>query len=123
MAQINSEVKALFVNDVQVPLVDGTFTAMMGGEEVTSVMGSGRRLGGSGANVAGGCSFEVAYTKGFDPRATLDVRDAKIRVVFNRGAEWMMTGADRSGTPPEFSTPEGRISVSYEGDPWLISKH
>lgn len=122
MAQINSEVKALFVNEVQVPIVDGTFNFNMGGEERTSVMGSGRRLGSSGANMPGSCSFEVAYTKNFNPRATLDVTNAKIRVVWNRGAEWLLTGADCQ-TPIEGAAPEGRLSVSYEGDPWLITKN
>jgi hypothetical protein len=121
MARINSEIKAAFVNDVQVPIVDGSFNSNLGGSERTSVMGSGRRLGSSEANQPGSCSFEVAYTKGFNLRGTLDVVEAKVRIVWNSGAEWLLTSADLS-TPLEASAPEGRVSVSYEGDPWLVTK-
>jgi hypothetical protein len=120
MAQINSEVKAIFLNDIQLPIVDGTFTSNLGGKERTSVMGSGRRLGSTAQNMAGTCGFDIVYTKDLD-LTTLDVEDAKLRVVWDRGNEWLMTGADLA-SPPEVAAPEGRVTLSFEGDPWLLSK-
>lgn len=118
MAQLNSEVKALFVNGVPVPIKDQTFNANMGGFTRTPVMGGGgRKLGATRQGVAGECSFTLAYQKGFDIRATLDVEEAQIRVVFDRGDEWLMTNADLQD-PAALSAGEGDIEVTFNGDPW-----
>ncbi len=121
MAQINSEVKAIFLNEIPLPIVDGTFTSNFGGKERTSVMGAGRRLGSTNQNMPGSCGFDIAYNRDFKLRATLDVEDAKLRVVWDRGNEWLLTGADLA-SPLEGAAPEGRITVNYEGDPWLETK-
>lgn len=121
MAQINSEIKKIFINDVQLPLVDGTANFNMGGQERTSVMGSGVRLGSTTANVPGSLALDATYVKNFDIRGIMDVENARIRVIWDRGAQWLMTGADLS-TPLEVSAPEGRISANYEGNPWLVTK-
>lgn len=115
---LNSEITAALVNGVKVAIIDGSFSAAMGGQDITSLMGSGRRLGGTAANVPGSCSFEVAYAKGFPIRDTLDIRGGQIEVRWDGGSIWLMTGADLT-TPVEGSAPEGRLSVSYEGNAWL----
>lgn len=121
MSQINSEVKAVFINGNPVPIKDGTWSAVMGGFTRTSVMGGQRRLGSSNAAAPGSCSFTVAYLKGTNIRGSYDVENAQIRVVFDRGDEWLMTGADLT-EPIPVSAPEGDIELSYEGNAWEQTK-
>ncbi len=118
MAVLNGEIIAILVNGIKVGILDATYDAAMGGQDVTSMMGSGVRLGGVGVNVPGSCSFEVAYPKGFPIRATLDIRNGQIEARWDGGSIWLMTGADLT-TPVGASAPEGRLTVSYEGNPWL----
>ncbi len=118
--KLNGEVKAIMVNSVKLPVVDSSFDSGRGGKERTSVMGSGVRLGSTGQNVPGSCSFEVAYPKDFDIES-LNIEDGQIRIVWDQKNEWLMTGADLM-TPVGASAPEGRLSVTYEGDPWKTTK-
>jgi len=118
---INSEVVGLLINGTAVPIIDGTFNWNLGGKERTSVMGAGRRLGSTNANMAGSCSFSVAYNTGTDIATTYDVENAQIRVVWDRGNEWLMKRADLT-SPPAGSAPDGQIELSYEGDPWIQTK-
>lgn len=121
MAQLNSEVKALFINNVPVPIKDGTFNANFGGFTRTPVMGAGRKLGSTRQAMAGECSFTCAFQAGFNVRSTLDIEGGQIRVVFDRGDEMLMTNADLQD-PAALSAPEGDIEVTYNGDPWEQTK-
>ena len=118
--QLNSEIKTITVNTVKVPVIDSSFDSSRGGKERTSVMGSGVRLGSTGQNVPGSCSFELAYPRDFD-LDSLDIEDGQIRIIWDRKNEWLMTGADLM-TPIGASAPEGRLTVSFEGDPWKTTK-
>ena len=121
MAQLNSEPQGVFINGVQVPVKDGSFTASLGGFTRTSQTGSGRRLGSTRQVAVGTCGFTVTYPRGTKIRDTYDVEDAQIRVVFDRGDEWLMTGADLA-EPVDFSAGEGDLTLAYEGDPWEQTK-
>jgi hypothetical protein len=121
MSRINSEVKALFVNGVKLPIVDGSFTWNRGGKTREAVLGSNQVLGPAETNAAGTCSFDVAYVAGSDPTDYDNLIDAQIRVVWDIGAEWLLKRAF-SNEGASGTAGSGTYSLSYTGDPWLLSK-
>lgn len=120
MSQLNSEVKALFVNNVQVPLKDGTFQWSRGGYQRDPVMGSGQKLGSTRAFQAGTCQFTIVYKRGTDLSA-FDIENGQIRVQWDRGDEWVMTNADLQ-TPISGSAGDGDIELEFNGNPWKQTK-
>ena len=94
MAQLNSEIRALFINGVAIPVKDGTFKWDLGGDERSSVNGTGRRLGSTSAFVPGSCGFTGVYRKGDNIRVMYDVTDAQIRIITNQGEQWVLDSAD-----------------------------
>jgi len=119
--KINSEVQALFINGIKIPVVDGSFTWNRGGKTREAVMGSGGVIGAAEANAAGTCSFDVAYVAGSDPTEFDSQTDAQIRVVWDIGAQWLLKGAF-SNEGASGTAGAGTYSLAYTGDPWLLSK-
>ena len=122
MAQINSEVRAIFINGGEkVPVVDGSFTWNRGGKSREAVLGSGGVLGQAETNMPGECSFDLAYITGMDPSDYDTITNAQIRVVFDFGAEWLLKRAFAT-EPSNGTAGTGVISLAFQGDPWLITK-
>jgi hypothetical protein len=121
MPQINSEVKALKINGVKVPIVDGSFNWNRGGKTREAVLGSGQVLGPAEANAPGTCSFDLAYIAGSDPTAYDNLTNAQISVTWDIGAVWLLTRAF-STEPSSGTAGSGTYTLSFTGDPWKLQK-
>lgn len=121
---INSEVIQVKVNGVQVPVVDGSFNFALGGKERTAVMGTGRLLGYTEANVPAECSFDVANESGVDP-TDLDAPSGgptdQVSITWDQGAQWLLTRV-ASVTPTSGTAGSGVRTVSYQGHRWEAVK-
>jgi hypothetical protein len=114
--QFNSEVKAVYLNGTQVPIVDGTFNWDGGGFTREAKMGGGRVLGHTEAAMAGSCTFSVAFVKGTS-LSTYDFKGGQIRVVWNTGDQMVMKNAASVETI-KGAAPDGNLDLSYSGEPW-----
>lgn len=119
---INSEVRSIFVNEEKRPIVDGSFNWTHGGKERAEVMGSGGLLGNTEQNVPGTCTWDEAYIAGSDPFVVDDLNGLdsdQIRVVWDNGAEWLLTKAF-SNTSATGTAGSGTYTVAATGNPWQV---
>lgn len=116
-----SDVKALFVNGVQVLVKQGTFTANFGGFTNTPVLANLGVAGASQQAVEATCEFTAAVEAGVDIDAVFNIRGGQIRVVYDNGAEWLMKGATLRD-PPSLSGGSGDVAVTYFGKKWKQTK-
>ena len=116
-----SDVKALFVNGVQVRVKSGTFTANIGGFTHTPVLGNQTMLGSSEQPIEATCDFTAAVPAGQDIDTVYSIRNKQIRVVFDTNDEWLMKKATIRD-PPSLSGGSGDLAVTYFGTKWKQTK-
>jgi hypothetical protein len=116
-----SDVKALFINGVQVLVKQGTFNANFGGFTHSPVLANLGVAGASRQVVEATCDFTVALPAGTDVDAVFAIRDGQIRVVYDNGAEWLLKKATLRD-PISISGGSGDAAVTYFGTKWKQTK-
>lgn len=115
--QLNSEIRGVWLDGVQLPVKDGTVTVQMGVPEKTAQLGSGRVLGYSEAIKAGSVSMTIVFVKGTKLRATYDATGtSELRLQTDQGDELLMLDVALT-TDIEWSAGEGDTSLEYTGSP------
>ena len=114
--EFNSEIKAIFINGVQHPILDGTFRLTSGGITREAKMGAGGVLGHTETRVPGTCNFSVAFVKDTD-MAVFDIKGGHIRIVYNTGNQYQMKNAGRT-EEVQSAAPDGNLDLAYSGNPW-----
>lgn len=115
-SDFNSEIRAVFLNGVQVPILDGSWNMEFGTPTREPMLGGGQVIGENERANAGTCKFSVAFRKG----DTVDVYNFKrghIRIVTNAGDSWQMKRATLSDQI-SFAAPDSKLELSYFGQPW-----
>lgn len=116
-----SDLKAIVINATKVLVKDGTASVGMGGFVNTPVLSGQVVVGFTRQGAAATLSFTSAVEAGTNVNNVFVVSNAQIRLIWDTGDEWLMTGASNTD-PPELSGGSGDLAVTYNGKAWQQTK-